>query len=191
MLQQVVGSVFMLMQEYEPVWRTCHGSQPVEIFGFRFDVGLDPVVVNVERMKEAFRRGCRELGEIWELALRPQTLADVRRLGACDGATDFHLDDQLWARVLLEFACTYRRHPLSRGHLLRSLTPLYLARVASFVRETESLVSGQVEERIEQLCLTFESLKPYLLNLWDGGTVPEARAESREEGRRERTSMEV
>jgi len=191
MLQQVVGSVFMLMQEYEPVWRTCHGSRPAEIFGFRFDVGLDPVVVNVERMTEAFRRGCRELGEIWELALQPQTLADVRRLGAWDGATDFHLDDQLWARVVLEFACAYRRHPLSRGHLLRSLTPLYLARVASFVRETESLVPGQVEERIEQLCLTFESLKPYLLNLWDVGTAPEARAESREEGRMERTSMEV
>jgi len=191
MLQQVVGSVFTLMQEYEAVWRSRKGSQPVEIFGFRFDVGLDPVQVNVERMTEAFRRGCRELGEIWELALQPQTLADVRGLGACDRARDFHLDDELWARVVLEFACAYRRSPLARGHLLRSLTPLYLARVASFVRETESLVSDQVEERIEQLCLTFESLKPYLLNLWDGGAAPPTRGVSGEAGGREKTSMEV
>ena len=52
---------------------------------------------------------------------------------------------------------------MTRGLILRSLTPLYLARVASFVRETENLVAGEVEEKIEQLCLTFENLKPSLV----------------------------
>jgi len=57
--------------------------------------------------------------------------------------------------------------PVERTHLLRSLTPLYLGRVASFVMETETMISSEVEDRIEQLCLAFEAAKPYLLERWD------------------------
>jgi glycosyltransferase involved in cell wall biosynthesis len=169
MLEQVVGSVFMLMREYEATWRTRTGSQPAELFGFRYDVGLDPVEVNVERMVNAFQRGCQELGEVWRLALRPETLADVKKLQAhCERpAEGFHLDNDLWSRVVLDFACAYNRESLSRGVILRSLTPLYLGRVASFVMETRSLGSAEVEEKIEQLCLTFEAFKPYLANHWN------------------------
>jgi hypothetical protein len=125
-------------------------------------------------MIDAFRRGCQDLGEIWAGALKADTLTAVRRLGGClsEGDAVFHLDDRLWARVVLDFASAYRHNPLSRGIILRSLTPLYLARVASFVRETESLVASEVEERIEQLCLTFEELKPYLIAGWDEYGVP-------------------
>ena len=170
MLAQVVGSVFMLMQEYQNVWWTRTGSQPVELFGFRYDVGLDPIEVNVERMLAAFVRGCRELGEIWAAAVEPDTFAGIQALGqqAASGARDFHLEDELWARVVLDFACSHNRRRVAGGHLIRSLTPLYLARVASFVGETRTLVPDQVEEKIEQLCLTFEALKPYLIEHWHG-----------------------
>jgi len=178
MLQQVVGSVFMLMQEYAPVWRTRGGSAPADLFGFQFDVGLDPVSVNLERMVNAFRRGCQELGEIWAMALHADTYAAIRKLGreVSGGAKNFHLDDELWARVVLDLACAHNRHPVSRGYILRSLTPLYLARVASFVQETQELVSAQVEEKMEQLCLQFEKLKPYLIDCWDGRLQPAAKA---------------
>lgn len=170
MLQQVVGSVFTLMQEYAPVWQGRAGSTPAELFGFRFDVGLDPINVNVDRMVQAFRRGCEDLGEIWETTLDKRTFAAVRSLGnnSAERGEAFHLDDELWAEVVLEFACAYRNHPIERGVILRSLTPLYLARVASFVRDTENLVAAEVEDKIEQLCLTFESLKPSLVSRWNG-----------------------
>ena len=170
MLQQVVGSVFTLMQEYAPVWQERAGSTPAELFGFRFDVGLDPIHVNVDRMVQAFRRGCDELGEVWETTLDKRTFAAVRRLGNSSGERGeaFHLDDELWAEVVFDFACAYQKHPIERGVILRSLTPLYLARVASFVRDTENLVAAEVEDKIEQLCLTFESLKPSLVSRWNG-----------------------
>ena len=168
MLEQVVGSVFMLMRQYEPTWKERSSSKPAELFGFRYDVGLDPVEVNVERMVNAFRRGCHDLGEVWGVALRPETLADLRKLQMCEAnGARFHLDDDLWARVVLDFACAYNRETLSRGLILRSLTPLYLGRVASFVEETRTLVSAEVEERIEHLCLKFEELKPYLVSHWN------------------------
>ena len=123
--------------------------------------------MNVERMVGAFHRGCQELGEVWALALQPGTYAQVLELGKCARpAETFHLADELWTQVILDFACAYKRHPLSSKHLLQSLTPLYLARVASFVEETRILTSAEVEKKIEQLCLTFEAFKPYLAAHW-------------------------
>jgi hypothetical protein len=183
----------MLMDEYESVWRDRTSSRPAELFGFRFDVGLDPVEVNVERMIHGFRKGSEELEEVWKLALDPETYAQIRSLAA--GLTDspgvFHLEDELWTRVIMDFACAYKQHQLSSVHLLQSLTPLYLARVASFVYETQGLRSAQVEDKIEELCTTFESLKPYLLAHWDAEpvTLPERVPEDSEQ--RQETRLEV
>jgi glycosyltransferase involved in cell wall biosynthesis len=173
MLQQVVGSVFRLMEEYEPVWRKRNGSQDVDLFGFRFDVGLDPIEVNVDRMLGLFRRACEDLGEIWALALKPETLRAVRVLAQVAEKENFHLDDELWVRIIYDFACAHKNRSLDRGHLLRSLTPLYLARVASFVLETQALYSPEVEAKIEHLSKCYEDLKPYLISNWSGSS-PEA-----------------
>jgi glycosyltransferase involved in cell wall biosynthesis len=169
MLQQVIGSVFTLMKEYEPEWTARQGSEPVDLFGFPFDVGLDPIEVNLDRLYGAFRRGCDDLVDIWAVGLRPDTLKAIRELGcglSPQSASSFHLDDGLWVQVIYDFACAHRRKPLERGHLTKSLAPLYLARVASFVNETREMLAPQVEDRIEQLCLRFESLKPYLAAGW-------------------------
>jgi hypothetical protein len=93
--------------------------------------------------------------------------------------------------VILDFACAYKQHPLSSAHLLQSLTPLYLARVASFVYETQSLRSGQVEDKIETLCMTFESLKPYLLTHWDAEPVALPEHVPEDSGQRQETKLEV
>jgi glycosyltransferase involved in cell wall biosynthesis len=174
MLHQVVGSVFILMQEYEPVWMTEKESQPAELFGFRYDVGLDPIAVNVERMIQAFRRGCHDLEEMWILAMEPATYSAIVELAkpAGDGDRAFHLNDDLWVRVVLDFAAAYHANPLTRGQIMRSLTPLYLARVASFVLETETMLAAEVEERIERLCQKFDELKPYLIERWNGDARP-------------------
>jgi hypothetical protein len=171
MLQQVVGSVFTLMDEYQPVWVHRKGSEAVDVFGFRFDVGLDPVAVNTGRMLETFRRGATDLAEIWTMALETDTFGAVRKLAeqSTSGAGSFHLEDELWARIVSEFACAHHDLPLERSHLLRSLTPLYLARVASFVIETKELDAIQVEGKIEHLCLCFEEIKPRLISRWNEG----------------------
>ncbi|MFB3829210.1 MAG: glycosyl transferase family 2 [Bryobacteraceae bacterium] len=166
MLHQVVGSVFQLMSEYEGRWREQSGSRPVDLFGFRYDVGLDPVNVDVERMLNLFRKGARELDEIWSAALAPATRADIALVARDTQSASFHLPDDLWVRVVYDFACACRRGALDRGHLLRSLTPLYLARVASFVIETARLTSDEVDQKIEALCLRYEELKPYLISNW-------------------------
>lgn len=176
MLKQVSGSVYSLMREYEPVWRGRCGSQETPIYGFKFDVGVEPVAVNVDRMINSFRLGCEQLKELWQVALSPDTLAGIRAQGelARTSPSTFHLDDELWARVVLDFAVAYSHSPLPVSQLMSSFTPLYLGRVASFVLETEPLDARQVEEKIERLCQTFEDSKPYLIERWVGAASAEA-----------------
>jgi hypothetical protein len=57
---------------------------------------------------------------------------------------------------------------MNREHLLRSLTPLFLGRTASFINETVDADADQVEDVIEGTCQEFESLKAYLVERWDG-----------------------
>jgi len=168
MLQQVTSSVFLLMREYENTWRARTGSEPAALFGFRYDVGLDPINVNLDRMLTAFRKGAEDLGDVWKLALRPDTLAAITALAKSARAPTFHLDDELWVKIIYELACTARGSRLERATLLKSIAPLYLGRVASFVVETAEMGAAEVEQRIEKLCLTFEDLKPYLIGIWFG-----------------------
>ena len=193
MLQQVVGSVFTLMDEYQPVWVNRKGSDAVEVFGFRFDVGLDPVAVNTGQMLEVFRRGALDLAEIWSMALEPETLSTVRKLAgeSISSAASFHLEDELWARIVIDLACAHHDLPLERSHLLRSLTPLYLARVASFVIETKELDASQVEQQIEHLCLCFEELKPHLISRWNEGRPDGQASEQEVDGPATKLKLEV
>jgi hypothetical protein len=182
MLHQVVGSVFTLMREYETAWQPTRGSVPVDLYGFPYDVGLDPIEVNVERMLGMFRAGCEDLREIWSLALAPAAMTGVRELAADSLRPErFHMRDELWAQIIYDFACAHKQRPLERMHLLRSLTPLYLGRVASFVLETREMFAADVEDRIERLCLTFENLKPYLESRWRGGSSPPVPVPERQE----------
>ncbi|MGH9894778.1 MAG: glycosyltransferase, partial [bacterium] len=57
MLVQVMGAVLALMEEHYPVWSKVEGSNPVKLFGFQYEVGVEPVNVNVDRMISTFRQG--------------------------------------------------------------------------------------------------------------------------------------
>jgi len=92
---------------------------------------------------------------------------------------------------VLDFACAHRRQVVARGHLLKSLTPLYLARVASFVVETRDLVSSEVEEKIEGLCRSFEDGKSYLVTHWGGEENPARPAQLAVPQESKKTEVEV
>ena len=68
--------------------------------------------------------------------------------------------------LIYDLALAYHRRIMDRQHLLKSLAPLYLGWVASFVLRTERESDAEAERRIERLCLVFEQLKPYLINQW-------------------------
>ena len=141
------------------------------MFGFQYEVGVEPVNVNVDRMIACFRQGLVDLRPIWEGMLAAETLQALSATRDMP-SHHFHIPDEVWARTVYDCALAFHRLVLNREHLLKAMTPLYLGRTASFVVETQGLTTRETEDRIEQLCKVFELLKPYLLERW--GAVKEA-----------------
>ena len=74
--------------------------------------------------------------------------------------------DELWARIVYDFAVAHFAKTMERRQLLASMTPLYLGWVASFVAEVGALDGAAAEARIESLCAAFEREKRYLIARW-------------------------
>ena len=122
-------------------------------------------VVDPERMQVGFRQGVRDLLPIWERILAPETLGDVLAVSEGDSGAAV-LTDRLWARIVFDFLLAYRARVMYRTHLVQSLAPLYLGRVAALVRQTRARPAAAVVEAMERLGRVFEEEKPYLTDRW-------------------------
>jgi glucosylglycerate synthase len=165
MLVEVVGAVFALMEEHQTVWAGVDGSNPVKLFGFQYEVGVEPVHVNVESMVRSFRQGLVDLEPIWRQMLPQETVEGLLPLKDCP-LQAFRILDDHWVRLVYDAAASYHRRVMPREHLLKALTPLYLGRTAAFVLETQGLTSAEAEARVEVLCQAFEKEKRYLIERW-------------------------
>jgi hypothetical protein len=78
----------------------------------------------------------------------------------------FRIADPVWARTIYDFAMGHRLRVIPRADLLRSLTPLYLAWLASFVMEMQGASAETMGARLARLRSAFEQEKPYLISQW-------------------------
>ncbi len=165
MLYQVVSALFDLMENYSEAWMPVRGSEPVPAFGFEYTVGLEHVNVNTARMIGLFREGLVNLRDIWLDILGAGDFREVERLGELpDAEFDFPLS--LWTRIIYDYAIAFHRKKMPVAHLIKSLTPLYIGKTASFVRTAENLDAAGAETEIEKLCMEFERNKDYLVTNW-------------------------
>lgn len=171
MLYQVVSATFTLMDDHAEVWMPIRDSEPVPAFGFEYTVGLEQVSINTARMLHIFREGLRNLREIWLDILGAGDLREVERLGALDDAA-FRFPPGLWSRIVYDYALAFHRRKMPAEHLIKSLTPLYVGKTASFVMEAENMGQSEAEAEIEKLCIEFENGKEYLTTHWKQGGVP-------------------
>jgi glycosyltransferase involved in cell wall biosynthesis len=165
MLYQVVGATFNLMEVHHPVWAKVATVEPVPTYGFEYTVGLEQVNVNVGRMLAIFREGLQGLSELWTKVLGAGDFREVAELGRL-ADREFRFPVSLWARIIYDYALSYHRKTLPAEHLIKSLTPLYLGKTASFILEVESLDQAGAEAEIERLCEAFSQNKAYLISSW-------------------------
>ncbi|HEY6904142.1 MAG TPA: hypothetical protein VI216_07520 [Candidatus Acidoferrales bacterium] len=164
-LVQALGPVFLEMEKRAPCWQRVRGSVSIPAAGPRVAVSGDEATPDVARMIESFQLGVRDLQEIWGLVLPPATLLELRKLARLE-AQQFRMGDELWARIVYDFALAHRLRTINRDHLLRSMAPLYLAWVASYANEVKTAGSAAVDQRLERLCLAYETTKAYLVSRW-------------------------
>ena len=59
------------------------------------------------------------------------------------------------------------------------MTPLYFARVASFVRQSWEMSSQEAEALVEEQAVKFEEQKEYLIKVWDQKSLEKSKAQSK------------
>jgi hypothetical protein len=164
-LAALAGAIYFEMERTAEYWQRVRGSSAVPVFGLRFDQENGRHTVDAKPMIEAYRIGYKNLQDIWGLVLPPATLLELSRMSR-QTEHEFRFAGELWARTIYDFAVAHRLRLIGRDHLLRALTPLYIAWIASFILSVKDSDESQVENQIEQLCIAYESQKPYLISRW-------------------------
>ncbi len=176
MFKQVVGTLFSLMDIYQKKWLDIKRSRPTAIFGFESENIPKPVDIDIENLIEKFRTSVPDYMTVWEKILKPENLHKIQEVARMN-KSHFELPAELWVKSVYDFAVAYknRAEELSATTIIEALLPIYFAMTASFVSKTEHLNSHQTEENINQLCINFENLKPYLVSSWtsngEGGAL--------------------
>ena len=169
-LAQLVGPLFADMEPNAPLWQRIRGSQPSLLSA---PLPVTPPVLEPSRQKapdvkaltDSFLLGSRSLMEVWSHVLPPITLLELKRLTGLEPQR-FRVPDELWVRIVYDFALAYRLRVIGRTHLLGALAPLYLGWVASWVNGTAGGSADEAASRQELLARAFEEGKPYLVRRW-------------------------
>jgi hypothetical protein len=165
-MRQTVGTLFSSLESNFQLWSTNHATEPIPTFGAEHDLTVEPIRVNRRRLYQQFGSGVAELEPVLKSILSPQTLAEVQGIAKLT-EDDFRYSHELWVKTAYEFAASYFKSVINRDHIIQALAPLYRGKVYTFLLENRDASGEEVEANVEALCLTFERLKPYLLDLWN------------------------
>ncbi len=165
-LSQLAGSAFADMEAHAPLWQRVRPVPNGSLHLPEATPANTAGEIDTAPMVKSFLLGSRSLQDVWGLVLPPVTLLDLKRIAQLTPDT-FHLPDELWVRIVYDFALGHRLRTINRTHLLGALTPLYLGWVASFVNEAKA-AGGSFDPRArhEKLARAFEDGKPYLVRRW-------------------------
>jgi glucosylglycerate synthase len=166
-MRQTVGALFSSLEPNFSFWSARTGSQPIPTTGTEREFDLEPVRVNRKRLHDMFATGVAELQSVFQAILSPSTLAELQGLASLDEIR-FRYSSELWVKTLYEFAAAYHKSVISRDHIIQALAPLFRGRAFTFLVENRNGSDSDVENDIEALCLEFERMKPYLLEIWNG-----------------------
>ena len=166
MFRQVLSALFTQMERYESFWKRVTESEPLEMFGFDGTMEPEPVKVNLEGMVELFRTGYQQFSSLWKDIFSEETFGEIKKATE-NGVDSFFLPTEVWVKIVYELAATFHSWSVNRTKLLDLMTPLYFARVASFVKQSWEMSSVEAETLVEEQAVLFEEKKDYLIQVWD------------------------
>lgn len=166
MFRQVIWTLFSLMENFEIHWKKIKGSTPVETFGHKNSIEPEAVNVDLEGLVEKFKIGHQQFFSLWKEIFCKECIQEVEKSAKLD-SNHFRLPTDAWVHILYELASTFHAWKFNRYKLIDLVTPLYYARVASFVRQTSDMTSEEAEALVEEQAQKFEDHKEYLIKAWD------------------------
>lgn len=160
MFSQVVSTLFLLMQEYASVWKNkCNAIEDVPIYGPLEEVTVEPIMVDLEHLKERAKKGIE--AHWWFIE---QHLTDLK-VELEETKKEGSVGSETWAKVLYSCASLFKEES-SRSDIIDFLIPVYFAKVATFVEETADFSDEEAEQKIEEQLALFRDLRGYLYKRW-------------------------
>ncbi|MEJ2544445.1 MAG: glycosyltransferase [Calditrichaceae bacterium] len=166
MFRQVVSTLLELMEQNEKVWKNVKGSVPVPRVGPDLHIEPKPFEINIEKLINDFKIGFSNWKEIWQKIIAPDNFKEIEALTK-KNKSNFFLEIEVWAKMLYDLAAAYHHWQGNRQLMVSLMTPLYFARVASFVNRTIDMSNEQAETVVELQAEVFEKQKDYLIKRWD------------------------
>lgn len=173
MFQQVVHTLFVLMENNETWWKSIRGSRTIPTFGLDTFKEPEPIKVNLDALVSEYKEGFKHFKGLYRDIFCPDCF-EVLKQCATKAKTKFIMPVSTWVYVLYETAATFHRWTENRTQLVNLVTPLYLGRVASFINETKKMSSSEAEEVVEKQAQIFEDKKDYLIEAWEHGVKKQA-----------------
>ena len=173
MFQQVVHTLFVLMENNETWWKSIRGSRTIPTFGLDTFKEPEPIKVNLDALVSEYKEGFKHFKGLYRDIFCPDCF-EVLKQCATKAKTKFIMPVSTWVYVLYETAATFHRWTENRTQLVNLVTPLYLGRVASFINETKKMSSSEAEEVVEEQAQIFEDKKGYLIEAWEHGVKKQA-----------------
>jgi glycosyltransferase involved in cell wall biosynthesis len=166
MFVQVIGTLFNLMEHYEPYWRNVEGSRAVPLFGEATLKEPEAVSISLDRLVQEYKIGFNQFARLYEEIFSREVFTSLGE--ACNAESrEFGFPIETWVKALYELAATYHNWKVNRVRLINLMVPLYYGRVAGFVNNTWDMSSIEAESVVEHQAEVFESMKGYLIKRWD------------------------
>jgi glycosyltransferase involved in cell wall biosynthesis len=175
MFRQVLSALFSLMERHESYWIGVKGSEPLGLFGFDGTLEPEPVKVNLELMVDLFKTGFQQFSSLWKDIFTEESFEEIKKAAELK-PEEFYLSTNAWVKILYQLAATFHQWTINRNKLLDVMTPLYFARVASFVRQSREMSSLEAEALVEDQAVKFEEQKGYLIKVWEEKSAERAKA---------------
>lgn len=167
MFKQVAGTCFKLMGEHEVRWKAIKGSNNIFTYGPQKRV-KEPMIKEEKpiRLIEHFRAGFKIHKAFLKAYLSATNYNELYAI-ALMSDEGFHFPEELWARIVYDFAVAYNFSGENPETVVGYLTPIYYGRTASFVLEVQGMTDIMVESLVEGQALLYEDNKSYLIKRWD------------------------
>jgi len=165
MFQQVVATMMKLMDENAVYWMKIQGSKKVPTLGKAHPNQPEGFEVDHSALVHRFKLGYQQFRSVWKGFLAEDTYKELQSVARLS-VKNFCFSDDLWCRVLSDYAVTFHSWEANRRVLTMLMVPLYYGRIASFINETKDMSNKEAEQVIERTAETFERNKPYLVKRW-------------------------
>lgn len=163
---QSVGTMFRMMEIYRRRWIEPQTPRQVPFCGDNPMLGNQklPGAITIDMLNDAFHSGARRYRRLWRSTLTPSHFHAIDEL-VNKPRGGVHLDGDLWARIVFDFAVVYNKGENDPDKVAAALLPLYYARIATILRETGGKLDA-VEQVVQAQTAAFAKARPHLLHRW-------------------------